>query len=243
MRLVGTAGVLVVASALILIAAPGAYAPTEQLTLALRQGELVGRLQDVASRSGERTPEPEVSVPVPAASSVAPSAEPATTPAQAPAAPAPAPAPEQPAAQQPAAGSAAAAQPQALAAERPAATDEGVALSDEIVALTNAERAAAGLPGFGVSACATDQAAARSALLVAEGRFEHDPLGPILEACGARTVGENLSLGYPTAEAAVRGWMNSSGHRENILRASFTGIGVACTSGPRGWLCAQVFVG
>jgi len=116
-------------------------------------------------------------------------------------------------------------------------------VSDEIVALTNAERAAAGLPPFTVSPCATEQAVARTALLVAEDRFEHDPLGPILEACTARAVGENIALGYPTPLAVVAGWMGSEGHRANILNPTYTQIGVGCTTGPKGALCAQVFVG
>ena len=56
-------------------------------------------------------------------------------------------------------------------------------------------------------------------------------------------MGENLSLGYPSAQAAVAGWMDSPGHRENLLRGTFTQIGVGCVQGQRGWLCAQVFVG
>ena len=103
--------------------------------------------------------------------------------------------------------------------------------------------AEAGLAPLGVSACATEQAVARAGVLVAEGRFEHDPLGPVLDACRAGTVGENLSLGYPSAQAAVAGWMGSPGHRENILRASYAQVGVGCVPGGRGWLCAQVFVG
>ncbi|TGY82335.1 CAP domain-containing protein, partial [Cellulomonas shaoxiangyii] len=117
------------------------------------------------------------------------------------------------------------------------------ALTARIVELTNAERRAAGLGDLAVSACAAQQATQRTAVLVAEGRFEHDPLQPIVAACGAGAVGENLSLGYRSAEAAVEGWMNSSGHRANILRTSYRQIGVGCTSGPRGWLCAQVFLG
>lgn len=237
MRLVGSAGVLVVALALILLAAPGAYGPGVQVTAASASGDLVDRLQDAASRLAERSPEPEPTTPLPATSSAVPETapEPAapTTPADAaPADPDPAPA------------AAPAPQPQAAPA-RPAAapSDAGAAMSAEIVALTNAERAAAGLPEFADSACATQQAAARAGLLVAEGRFEHDPLGPVLEACAARTVGENLSLGYTSAQAAVTGWMKSPGHRENILRTSFSQIGVACEQGGRGWLCAQVFVG
>ncbi|MCC2322578.1 CAP domain-containing protein [Cellulomonas xiejunii] len=237
-RLVGSAGILVVAVALILLAAPGAHAPTGQVTLALTSGDLVGRLQDPVSRSSERSADPEPTAPLPATSSAVPqTAAPEPPPADEPAAPA-VPAPEPRAAARPTAvGSA----PDGSGAT--GVSDQGAAMSAEIVALTNAERAAAGLPALGVSSCATQQAADRSTLLVAEGRFEHDPLGPILEACAAGTVGENLSLGYASAPAAVTGWMKSPGHRENILRSSFTQIGVACAQGARGWLCAQVFLG
>ena len=41
----------------------------------------------------------------------------------------------------------------------------------------------------------------------------------------------------------VAGWMASQGHRENILRDGYTAIGVACTTGSQGLLCAQVFLG
>lgn len=249
MRLVGAAGVLVVASTLLLTAAPGAYAPTERAALALAPDDPVQRALDVASRTGERTaPATPSATPAPSTSSAPPAtAEPTPTEA-APSAPAPAPeaapAPEPaapPAAPAPAAAAPDAAAPEAQPAAAPAAP--GAAMSAEIVDRTNAERAAAGLPGLAVSACATEQAGARAALLVAEGRFEHDPLGPILAACGSRTVGENLSLGYASASAAVAGWMDSTGHRENILRASYDRIGVGCVQGPRGWLCAQVFLG
>lgn len=114
---------------------------------------------------------------------------------------------------------------------------------DEIVTRTNAERATAGLPPLAVSPCATEQAATRTATLAAEDRFEHDPLEPILAACAARTVGENLALGYPTALAVVAGWMGSDGHRANILGDAYTQIGVGCATGPRGLLCAQIFLG
>ncbi|ADG73660.1 SCP-like extracellular [Cellulomonas flavigena DSM 20109] len=237
MRLVGSAGVLVVALALILLAAPGAYAPAEQVTLALTSGDLVGRLSETVSRSVERSPEP-AGVPQP---------EQSTTDAEPPAEQTPAAGDAQQAEPPPASPSGTAPSPQPRPAAQPAAPatagDTATTMAAEIVTLTNVERTAAGLPELGVNACATEQAAARSALLVAEGRFEHDPLGPILEACAAGTVGENLSLGYASAQAAVVGWMDSPGHKENILRRSFSQIGVACTQGARGWLCAQVFVG
>jgi len=42
------------------------------------------------------------------------------------------------------------------------------------------------------------------------------------------TCGENLAVGQKTPEEVVEGWMNSPGHRANILRSSFKSIGVGC---------------
>ncbi|HBE13213.1 MAG TPA: hypothetical protein DCY74_03480, partial [Clostridiales bacterium] len=41
-----------------------------------------------------------------------------------------------------------------------------------------------------------------------------------------KTAGENIAKGYKTPKAVVDGWMNSSGHRANILNASYTQTGV-----------------
>ncbi|MBO5356255.1 MAG: SafA/ExsA family spore coat assembly protein [Clostridia bacterium] len=55
-----------------------------------------------------------------------------------------------------------------------------------------------------------------------------------------RTAGENIARGYKTPEAVVDGWMNSSGHRANILNSSFTRIGVGYVSNGHYW--AQMFI-
>ena len=39
-----------------------------------------------------------------------------------------------------------------------------------------------------------------------------------------RTAGENIARGYPTPQAVVNGWMNSSGHRANILYPDRCGV-------------------
>lgn len=56
-----------------------------------------------------------------------------------------------------------------------------------------------------------------------------------------RTAGENIAKGYAAPEAVVNGWMNSSGHRENILNPSFTQIGVGYVADGRYW--TQMFIG
>lgn len=43
---------------------------------------------------------------------------------------------------------------------------------------------------------------------------------------GKYGVGENIAAGYPDADKVVNGWMNSEGHRANILNARFSELGV-----------------
>lgn len=56
-----------------------------------------------------------------------------------------------------------------------------------------------------------------------------------------RSAGENIAMGYSTPEAVMRGWINSSGHRANILNASFTRIGVGYVADGNYW--TQMFIG
>ena len=55
-------------------------------------------------------------------------------------------------------------------------------------------------------------------------------------------LAENVALGYPDAETVVQGWMNSKGHRSNILNSDVveTGIGIARSSAGGLYYC-QVF--
>ncbi len=56
-----------------------------------------------------------------------------------------------------------------------------------------------------------------------------------------KTAGENIAKGYRTPEAVVDGWMNSPGHRANILNSSYTHIGVGYVADGSYW--TQMFVG
>lgn len=55
-----------------------------------------------------------------------------------------------------------------------------------------------------------------------------------------KAYGENIAQGYRTPQAVVTGWMNSSGHRANILNASFTQIGVGYVADGNYW--TQMFI-
>lgn len=56
-----------------------------------------------------------------------------------------------------------------------------------------------------------------------------------------RTAGENIAYGQRTPQAVVNAWMNSSGHRANILNASYTQIGVGYVADGHYW--TQMFIG
>ena len=56
-----------------------------------------------------------------------------------------------------------------------------------------------------------------------------------------RTAGENIAMGYRTPEAVMEGWMNSPGHKANILNSSYTEIGVGYVSDGSYW--TQEFIG
>ena len=50
-----------------------------------------------------------------------------------------------------------------------------------------------------------------------------------------KTAGENIAKGYSTPKAVVDAWMNSSGHRANILNPSYTHIGVGFVASGNYW--------
>lgn len=56
-----------------------------------------------------------------------------------------------------------------------------------------------------------------------------------------RSAGENIAYGQRTPQAVVDAWMNSSGHRANILNSSYTQIGVGYD--PNGHYWTQMFIG
>ena len=58
------------------------------------------------------------------------------------------------------------------------------------------------------------------------------------------TCGENIAAGYTTASSVMTAWMNSSGHRANILNTSFNKLGVGLYKDPNsmyGYYWVQIF--
>ncbi|MFL6000531.1 MAG: CAP domain-containing protein [Streptomyces sp.] len=123
--------------------------------------------------------------------------------------------------------------------------------ADEVVALTNRERARAGLPPLGVDPLLARAAQAYSTDMAVRAFYSHtSPEGtqPWDRAAAAgstrRSIGENIACGQRSAAEVVEGWMNSPGHRANILKPGFTHIGIGFAGGgPAGSYWTQLFGG
>lgn len=104
--------------------------------------------------------------------------------------------------------------------------------ADLLVKLTNDERTKAGLKPLTTSKVLTDVAYAHAGNMAAKKEMNHtlDGKSPAQRVADAkydkRYGGENISFGYATPDAALVAWMNSAGHRKNILNPEFTAIGV-----------------
>lgn len=127
--------------------------------------------------------------------------------------------------------------------------DNGTAQGDyasQVAALVNAVRAQHGLAALTVDARvqrAAQVRAAETAQSFSHTRPNGSSFSTALTEAGVtyRTAGENIAYGQSTPQAVVDAWMNSSGHRANILSSSYTTIGVGYTvvNGTAYW--AQLF--
>jgi uncharacterized protein YkwD len=121
------------------------------------------------------------------------------------------------------------------------------------IAETNTQRSLLNVAQLTYNAQLADAAQKKLNDLFARQYFEHvspDGHGPswIAEQSGYKyaIVGENLALGDFKDEAAlIDAWMNSPGHRANILNASYTDIGIAVARGEfegrKVWIAVQEF--
>lgn len=103
---------------------------------------------------------------------------------------------------------------------------------DIIAAKVNEERAKNGLAPLTRNPLLDKSAEAKCADMVAKDYWSHNaPDGTktwhFISDTGVsyQSAGENLAYGYPSAPAVVSGWMNSPGHRANILNGNFTDAG------------------
>lgn len=122
------------------------------------------------------------------------------------------------------------------------------AYEDEVIRMVNIERSK-----YGLSALQKDQGAASVAHVRAKEivqSFSHTrPDGSSCFTAAKElgvsysAAGENIAYGYADPQQVVNGWMNSEGHRKNILSSSFSKIGVGCYSSGNVLYWSQFFIG
>ncbi|MFT8311576.1 MAG: CAP domain-containing protein [Sporolactobacillus sp.] len=126
------------------------------------------------------------------------------------------------------------------------------AYEQKVVDLTNQERTKAGLqPLKADNSTLSKMARAKSQDMSDKNYFDHQsptygsPFDMMKKfGISYKSAGENIAAGQKTPEEVVQGWMNSPGHRANILNASFTTIGVGYVQGGSyGSYWTQEFIG
>lgn len=130
----------------------------------------------------------------------------------------------------------------------PAGTDSVSAYERQVAELVNEIRTSYGLAPLQINEQLCGVARMKSQDMRDKGYFSHtsptygSPFD-MMKRFGVtyRAAGENIAMGYPTPEAVVDGWMNSEGHRANILNANFKEIGVGYVSSGHYW--TQMFIG
>jgi uncharacterized YkwD family protein len=156
----------------------------------------------------------------------------------------PTPAPAQTATPQPV-------QQQPVTAALPSSTPTTSSLSayeQKVVDLTNQERAKNGLTALKVDTTLSKMAHEKSRDMSANSYFSHtsptygSPFD-MMKKYGItyRYAGENIAMGQQTPEEVVKAWMNSEGHRKNILSPNYNYIGVGYVEQGNYW--TQEFIG
>ena len=135
--------------------------------------------------------------------------------------------------------------PTTTTAAAPAPTAAATSQADRVVELVNAERRKAGCRPVTVDQRLVNAAQAHSTDMSTNGYFSHTSLdgrtfSDRIRAAGYPSPGaENIARGYRSAEDVMRGWMDSRGHRANILNCELVAVGVGLDT--RGWYWTQDF--
>ncbi|MDA1774076.1 CAP domain-containing protein [Bacillus cereus] len=129
------------------------------------------------------------------------------------------------------------------AEQKPA--EEAKSLSEfeqRVVELTNAERAKQGLPALKIDTELSKVARIKSEDMQKNNYFDHNsptyrsPFDMMKKfGISYTSAGENIAQGQRTPEEVVQVWMNSDGHRANILNNGFTHIGVGYVESGNYW--------
>ena len=125
-----------------------------------------------------------------------------------------------------------------------------MSVANQILSIVNKERAANGLPALTLDTQLCTAAQAKAEDMKAKNYFSHTSptYGSPFEmmkkfGISYRAAGENIAKGQKTPQAVMSAWMNSDGHRKNILGKSYTqlGVGYVYNNGSPYWV--QLFKG
>ncbi len=89
----------------------------------------------------------------------------------------------------------------------------------------NSERTRLGLGPLVGNPCLAIAAQRHAEWMRTNRTMTHNGFSGRLQSCNMGSGGENVAAGYDTGADVTRGWMNSSGHRANILKAGYAIIG------------------
>ncbi|MFL8674657.1 CAP domain-containing protein [Clostridioides sp. GD02404] len=125
------------------------------------------------------------------------------------------------------------------------------AYQKEVVDLVNIERSKAGLNPLTLDSSVSNVATKKSQDMIDNNYFSHNsptygsPFDMLKKfGISYKTAGENIAMGQKTPKEVVNAWMNSEGHRKNILNPNFSKIGVGVAQKSGGSLYwTQIFVG
>ncbi|CDI50541.1 SafA/ExsA family spore coat assembly protein [Clostridium tetani] len=119
--------------------------------------------------------------------------------------------------------------------------NETKSMETEVVRLVNIERANNGLAPLNENWELSRVARFKSNDMIAKNYFSHtsptygSPF-KMMTSFGLKysSAGENIAMGQRTPKEVVQGWMNSPGHRRNILNKNFTEIGIGVSKDSKG---------
>lgn len=118
---------------------------------------------------------------------------------------------------------------------------------EDVIRLTNEERAKKGLgklTGNSRLTTAAQKRAAETAQKLSHTRPNGQSWSTVLKECNVKytVAGENIAYNYYTAAEAMEGWMDSQGHKANILNAKYKNIGVGLYEKDGVKYCVQLFI-
>lgn len=105
--------------------------------------------------------------------------------------------------------------------------------TSEVVSLVNQQRAGNGLPGLSNNSQLRSAAQGHTNWMAQAQNLTHGTTAEMVQRIRnagytGNPVGENIANWYASPSAVMNAWMNSSGHRANILKTDYTNIGVGC---------------